>query len=622
MADIKILDDLLMKQIAKSPDAANWLILEEHNDFPGQWVVNSLDPGFAIDFQDLIGNYRTVTPNTLESFFNRATELQYEVAFGSDPEGIMEAYEHLNALPDVTLNSTLPGTIQGFLPFQLQGYNFLKDQDGIAMWSTGTGKTVLASALIKHHIHTEMFDSIWMVVKTHNKINTQRTLSRLADINSLILDGPQERRHKTLVSILEAPPGVVVITNYEKFRIDRVHLMPLFTGKRVLIIWDEMPTKLKSRDTQLYKSIRRLLYTGLKKVETRPDYLRQYMLSATPIENGPEDFYNCVRLIDPKLFGTVTEFRNEFVANYNPFNYEPAKWKNLDRMGLKAAHLVHQVDKKSPDIAKQFPKAIEEPYYIDWDKQDRAIYDLLALEAKRTLVDREIYDGGIFGLIAVMQMMCDAPSMVQNSASLREQFEIWGGDPIGSEMAYKLTKMLHKKLTDEKHTKLAMLKQLITEDHKDEKIVVFSSFNDALLPIIETHLDDWNVPFVRYNGTQKDKQIAQDYFQNEDFVRVFLSSDQGSDSISLEEASVVIHYDLPWKYSTYIQRQNRIHRVTTQHAAVRYYTLMMADSVEERKLKIIMKKKGYQEDIFGGGITDNSESSRMTREDLLYVLGI
>lgn len=625
----KILDNSLIDQIA-GKDAENYLVLEEHPDFPGRWIVQSLQPGFIFDFEDIVGPYRTLTPNALEGFLERADSLNYEVAFGENPTAILNAYEALNDEPPIDLHSPLPNTTKGFLPYQVQGFNFLKDLDaGVAMWSTGTGKTVLASALLKYHLDISSFDIAFVIVKSHNKVNTQRTLRRLADIDSVVVDGPKKRRNEILARLLEAPPGTVVITNYEKFRVDHAELLPLFE-QRILVIWDEMPTKLKSRNTRLYKSIRSLMYQKVNLTGKRPKSLRQYMLSATPIENNPEDWFNCVRLLDPDIYGSIKEFRDNYVATYSYFSNQPETWHSLDKMGLKAAHITHQVDKESPDIAAQFPKVIDEPYYIDWERGHRAVYSLLAQKATEEI---DLFSNdSVLATIAVMQMLCDAPSMVSRSAAHREAYEnAWEAFSMessantgiprgkGSEVARKLQKFLTRDLTDEGHTKLDTLRTLLTEEHPKEKIVIFSAFNDALMPILEDHLTEWNVPYVRYDGTDKQKQTAQDYFQNEKFVRVFLSSDKGSDSLSLEQASVVIHYDLPWKWSTMIQRQNRIHRVVSNFDAVRYYTLMMENSVEERKLEIIQRKHAYHEQTFKG-VSDQAESAQMTHDDLLYIL--
>jgi SNF2 family DNA or RNA helicase len=396
MSEVIVLDDASIEHIAESGHATDWLILESHPDFNGAWVVNCLDPNWILDFNELSGT-RAITPATLEAFVAKANNLGYNVAFGEAPANNFVVFDKLNDRPTVKLSSGLGSEdLNGFLPYQVQGFNFLKDlHSGVAMWSTGTGKTVLASALLKYHQQIGSYDFAWVVVKAHNKINTQRTFKRLADIDSVVLDGPQKRRHETLLSLEEAPPGTVIVTNYEKFRIDLIHILPLFENKRVLIVWDEMPTKLKSRNTRLYKAIRKLLYKKVDMSVKRPSDLRQYMLSATPIENGPEDWYNCVRLLDPGIYGTVKQFRDEFVSSYEPFGYEPSTWKNLDRMGLKAVHITHQVDKDSPDISEQFPDVIEEQLFIDWDKGDRAVYDLLAEEAKRAAVDREFFEDGM-----------------------------------------------------------------------------------------------------------------------------------------------------------------------------------------------------------------------------------
>lgn len=619
-----LLDERLMAEIAGSSEAGRYLILANHPEATGAWLVQSLDPTFYLDFADLIGSVRSVRPSSLEDFMCRADGSGYHVVFESDPSDVLGSYEALNETPAVSLTSTLPGTINGFLPFQIQGFNFLKDlRGGVAMWSTGTGKTVLAAALIKYHIDLADFDYCWVVVKAHNKFNTARTLERLAHIDCTVLDGPQKRRQEVFADLSKAKGASVVVTNYEKFRVDSAHLIPLFEGKRVLLIWDEMPTKLKSRKSQLYKSVRKALYKKVDLSVPRPAETRQYMLSATPIENNPEDWFNCVRLIEPGLYGSIKNFRDEYVQSYNPFSHEPSVWKNLDKMGLKAAKITHQIDKTSPDIAKQFPKVIDEPYYIDWDKENRPLYEMLTNEAKNRSF---LTDESVLGLIHVLQMMCCAPSMVQESAHKRYNYELDTlaghiAPKAGSIAAKEFILLLNKNLQDKNFSKLETLKHLLLEQHPDEKVVIFSSFNDTLMPILSDHLNQWGVQHVRYDGTAQQKQIAQDYFQNEDFVRVFLSSDQGSDSISLEQASVVIHYDLPWKWSTYIQRQNRIHRVTSEFDHVRFYTLMMVDSVEERKMKIISKKQSYHDGVFKGDVSDQSESARMTREDLLYILG-
>ena len=632
----RLVDDELAEILKKNEDERkHWLFLEPHPEFEGRWKVNGFTQSFFFELRDLIGPYKVVSPATLSEFLDNCEELGYEVAFFDEPYQILGPYEALSEPPDVKIKSAFKDTLNGLLPFQAKGFNFLKDLDGgVALWSTGTGKTVFTCALVQRH--APKADITFVVAKAHNKINTQRALKRLADVDSIVIDGDKRRRFKKYAEIqkmIENKEHPIVVLNYEKFRIDKDELKTLFENNKVVGVWDEMPTRLKTRTSQLYKSVCECLYRTTPPAvswhKKRPKEMRNFMLSATPIENGPEDFFNCIRLIDPRIYGTVEQFRDEYVASYSYFDpFKPSKWQNLDKMGLKAAHIVHQVDKENdPEVAAMFPDAIPETIYVDWDSRDRRIYDLLTKEAAKL----DLEDANVLALITTMQMLCDAPTMINDSAAHREAYdaaleqwaEMGGKEPQikGSTIAQQLVNALGtKNLTNERHTKLDALRELLCETHANEKVLVYSAFNEGLMPIMENHFREWNVNYVRYAGTPKVKQAAQDAFMTDPNVQVFLSSDMGSDSLSLGAGSVVIHYDLPWKWSTYTQRQNRVHRVDSEFDTVRYYTLLMADSVEDRKIDIIQKKLGFHDQIFNGDIADQAASARMTREELWYIL--
>src|SRR6185437_15800483 len=109
-----------------------------------------LDADFFWDFEDVLGRYRIISPVRIEEFLKVAKEKHYKVVFGEPPEQILDAYAKLKELPDVTLNSDLENTVQGFLPWQIIGYNkLIRDESrpaGIAVWDTGAGKTALEAA--------------------------------------------------------------------------------------------------------------------------------------------------------------------------------------------------------------------------------------------------------------------------------------------------------------------------------------------------------------------------------------------------------------------------------------------------------------------------------------------
>jgi SNF2 family DNA or RNA helicase len=628
---VKLLTSELLLEMDKGGEEyrKQFVVLDRHPEFPDQWYVNAFDEHFFYDAENLVGHYKAISAPQFDKFTKLCEDLDKQIIWTEDPTADISKAAALNDVPEVKIESPFDDTINGFLPFQVQGFNFLKNlKGGVVEWSTGTGKTVIASALLKYHWDKNDFDLALFVVKSHNTINTQRSLKRLVGISSTVIKGNKKKRQGLYDQVKNNKS--VAILNYEKFRVDTDQLKELIGGKRVFIIWDEMPTKLKNRTSQMYKGVVQCLYdTPPPRVDsnkTRAE-LRQYMLSATPIENDPEDFFNCVRLIDPDIYGTVKEFRDEYVKRFDYFDRnKPAEWHNLDKMGLKAAHIVHQVDKHDEDIAKMFPDVIAEPYFIDWNDKQRSVYDAIIKEVRKADPD-EINP---LAVITILQMLCDLPSMIINSATAYEAFEAAleatvGTDEeperSGSELAFKILDTIGAdKVTNDGHAKLEVLKSLITEVHPNEKITVFSAFNNGLMPDLRKYFDEWGVSHVYYGGSAKQRQEAEDAFKTNPSIRVFLSSDAGSDSINLEVGSVCIHYDMPWKWSTYTQRENRIHRVTSDFETVRFYTLLMADSVEDRKLKVVLDKMGFHDAIFKGAIADQAISQRMTKKDLMYIL--
>ncbi|WP_028058408.1 helicase-related protein [Candidatus Solirubrobacter pratensis] len=650
-----LLDDALIDEIASSSpaDRESWLILEAHERYLGHWEVNSLGDFFRFDLRDIIGPHRVVSPANLEEFLRAAEEHGYRVAFGEDPEAVLAPFTRLAEAAPVTLTSTLPGTVNGLLPFQARGVNFLRDlpRGGVAQWSTGTGKSVAQSALLKYHLERGSFDVCLSLARAHNKINTQRTYYALAGIESVILDGTPKQRDKTYLDInrqLVSGNPVVVVTNYEKFRDDfcwfersknkewlaRFHTDFSFLFERnLLCLWDEMPMKLKTRTTKLYKAVQACLYDAAypRWDKRRAESLRQYMFSATPIENDPEDWFNCVRLIDPDCYGTVKDFRERYVKRYSFFdNSKPEEWHNLDDMELRAAHIVHQVDKeRDPEIRAQFPTKVEEVKVLDWHEPHRKVYDRLLRLSKEYAEGSEDDEGqklNILGVIGVLQMLCNAPSAIGRSAALREVFlgAVEDGDEAakaqGSEVARRLVEDLGTIPTDEGHTKFEQLRNDITVRFKRQKVIVFTAGNETIIPIIEQHFQEWGVSYVRYDGSRTQMQEAEDSFKGDPDVQVFLSSDKGSDSISLECAVATINYDGPWKWSTRKQRINRNDRVTTQHETLWVIDYVMANSVEDRKRAVVAKKQGYHQAVFEGVIANQSLSAGMSGADLRYIL--
>lgn len=653
-----ILDDALEAKL-QDGDRKGYLFLEDHPTLPLQWKVESFDATYLKKLgtgeDGVLTKYSTVSPFGFDAFMTKANEEGYEVVFVEDPAEQLAWLASLDDAPGIAIESDMPGTIDGFLPFQVNGINFAKGQRATYFnWSTGTGKSVGCGGVVDWYIQNDLVDLVMYFAKPHNLVNTRRGLLRKHHVPSVVIAGTPVQREKQYIEVLRRMQNptepAVLVTNYEKMRDDTEALVMLVEGKRVLCVWDEMSSKLGNHTTGVYKGAAEVLYTsfttrkktvkkGGKNIEEverlfyplygqeRTAEVYHLAASATPIEHNPTNWFNQVRLMDTRVYGTRKDFESKFVRTRDPWGNPEWNESRLPLIGAMATHIVHQVDKEDPDIAAQFPEVLPpEVLYLEMSKKEQWLYDALiseyeALKAQDVSI---LEDTEILSAINCLQLLCSNPMAVLDSA---HRFQAWldgGGDPKkrdGSEVAWKFAAAVgnDKKFDVGVPTKMQALAEIV-EDDPDEKFVVFSSLNDTVIPYLSAYLDQLKISHVLYHGglTAKQKQASEDAFQEDPSIRIFLSSDAGSDSINLHAAGEVVHYDRPWSWAKLTQRQNRINRIISTLARSRYRTLEMEGTFEGRKAEVIQVKEGFHKGIFRGDIA--SQARQLRRGDYLYVL--
>jgi hypothetical protein len=190
--------------------------------------------------------------------------------------------------------------------------------------------------------------------------------------------------------------------------------------------------------------------------------------------------------------------------------------------------MTHQVDKSDPDIACMFPRVVEEPIYIDWHPSDRKAYNELQRIAEAT-AERAANDPEERGLtaiqmIGVLQMICDAPAMVQKSADARVEFERLLMESIeadedtdgivvsGAEAALLLVENLPQPLTNINCQKLKKLKEILIDKHSGSKAIVFTTWGGYGLPELEAAFEEWGVTYATFKvQTSKGKRRKQSF---------------------------------------------------------------------------------------------------------------
>jgi len=140
-------------------------------------------------------------------------------------------------------------------------------------------------------------------------------------------------------------------------------------------------------------------------------------------------------------------------------------------------------------------------------------------------------------------------------------------------------------------TKLIALLELLTKTHSDKKVLIFTQFADTVrylttqfkargitaLAGVTGDSDDPTALAWKFSPTSNEKR---DKVPPENEIRVLIATDVLSEGQNLQDAAIVVNYDLPWAIIRLIQRAGRVDRIGQKAEEILCYTFLPADGVE------------------------------------------
>lgn len=159
--------------------------------------------------------------------------------------------------------------------------------------------------------------------------------------------------------------------------------------------------------------------------------------------------------------------------------------------------------------------------------------------------------------------------------------------------------------------KLNTLETILTETHPNKKIIVFTQFSDTAHYISEQLLNRGIKGLQCVTGKEKHPVRIVEKFSpvsnNKDIpedqqYRVLVATDVLSEGQNLQDAHIVINFDLPWAIIRLIQRAGRVDRIGQIAEQIYCYSFFPADGIESiiklrRRLNTRINKNV---DIVGG----------------------
>jgi superfamily II DNA or RNA helicase len=142
-----------------------------------------------------------------------------------------------------------------------------------------------------------------------------------------------------------------------------------------------------------------------------------------------------------------------------------------------------------------------------------------------------------------------------------------------------------------KDSKLRALLDLLTKKHPQEKVIVFTQFADTVRYLggqlraheigksaaVTGNSTDPTMYAWRFSPESNNKRELID---PQDELRVIIATDVLSEGQNLQDAAIIVNYDLPWAIIRLVQRAGRVDRIGQKSENILCYSFLPADGVE------------------------------------------
>ena len=138
--------------------------------------------------------------------------------------------------------------------------------------------------------------------------------------------------------------------------------------------------------------------------------------------------------------------------------------------------------------------------------------------------------------------------------------------------------------------KLDELEDLINKTHKGEKVIVFTQYSDTANYVYHQLKKRGLTQIDKATGNSQNPTAIVDRFSpisnkaevsKENELMVLIATDVLSEGQNLQDAHVIVNYDLPWAIIRLIQRAGRVDRIDQSSEQIFCYSFFPADKVEE-----------------------------------------
>ena len=164
---------------------------------------------------------------------------------------------------------------------------------------------------------------------------------------------------------------------------------------------------------------------------------------------------------------------------------------------------------------------------------------------------------------------------------------------------------------DKKWEELSSLMQnnpeMLNSSGGRRKMIIFTEHKDTLNYLSSKIMDmlgNPNAVRIIYGGTNRDdRRKIQEEFRNDAEVVILIATDAAGEGVNLQNANLMVNYDLPWNPNRLEQRFGRIHRIG-QTEVCHLWNIVASETREGEVFQKLFTKIEIEKEALGGKVFD------------------
>jgi len=175
------------------------------------------------------------------------------------------------------------------------------------------------------------------------------------------------------------------------------------------------------------------------------------------------------------------------------------------------------------------------------------------------------------------------------------------------EQARQVVRSGHDRKWEELSRLLQDTPQMHEEGGRQRKLIIFTEYKDTLR-YLATRIrgllgSEEAVVTIDGSDLREKRREKQEMFRSDPTVRILVATDAAGEGVNLQNAHLMVNYDLPWNPNRLEQRFGRIHRIG-QTEVCRLWNLVAAETREGDVYQRLLQKLETERKALGGRVFD------------------